>query len=103
VGVLPAVFPPEPCALAGLSLSLTLLARFWAGGVAAWVGGGLADADIDNVEFFLVAAPEPLVELMLAFFFAERVLVPPTGILAPEPRLRFLMTSVFRLSGLTTP
>src|SRR3569833_1447781 len=41
---------------------------------------------------------------MLAFFLADRVLVPPpTGRLAPEPRLRFLMTSVFRLRGRTTP
>jgi len=98
------VFPPDPCTLAGLSLSWTLLARFWAGGVAACVGTALADAEIDRVEFFLVPAPEPLPEaLVLAFFFAERVLVPEAGMLAPEPRLRFLITSVFRLSGLVTP
>lgn len=51
---------------------------------------------MDKVEFFRAAA------LMLAFFL-DRVLVPPTGRLAPEPRFRFLMTSVFKLSGLTTP
>jgi len=58
---------------------------------------------MDNVEFFLAVAPEPPADALTAFFFAERVLVPPTGMLAPEPRLRFLMTSVFRLNGLTTP
>ena len=61
--------------------------------------------DIARVEFFRVFVPEaPPDEPMFAFFLAERVLVPPpTGRLAPELRLRFLMTSVFRLSGRTTP
>lgn len=56
--------------------------------------------EIDKVEFFLVLAPDAL---MLAFFLADRVLVPPTGRLEPEPRFLFLMTSVFKLSGRTTP
>lgn len=41
--------------------------------------------------------------LILALFLADLVLVPPTGALFPEPRLRFLITSVFKLKGLTTP
>lgn len=50
-----------------------------------------------KVEFLREAGPEaPPV-------FFDRVLVPPTGRLAPDPRLRFLMTSVFKLSGRTTP
>ena len=98
------MFPPDPWWLAGLSLSWTLPARCWAGGVAACAGAGLADAEMDKVEFFRVAAPARLVELpMLALFFADRVLVPLTGTVAPEPRLRFLITSVFKLNGLTTP
>lgn len=51
----------------------------------------VAAAEIDRVEFLR----EPT--------FFDLVLVPPTGRLAPEPRFRFLMTSVFRLNGRTTP
>ena len=80
---------------------MTLLARIWDGGVAAWVGWALALDVIDRVEFFLLV-PDPFGPLMLAFFFADLVLVP-TGRLAPEPRFRFLITSVFKLRGLTTP
>jgi hypothetical protein len=35
--------------------------------------------------------------------FLGRVLDDPTGRLAPEPLFLFLMTSVFKLNGLTTP
>ncbi len=57
----------------------------------------------DKVEFFLVFAAEVLAEALVLVLFFERVLVPPTGKLFPEPRFRFLMTSVFRLNGRTTP
>jgi hypothetical protein len=98
VGVLPAVFPPDAGPLAGLSLSLALPARCWiAGGVLACTGGGLALEETDRVEPRLVMPPEE------APFFLDRVLDPPTGRLEPEPRFRFLMTSVFKLSGRTTP
>lgn len=60
-----------------------------------------ADVDMASVEFFLVLVPEVLAEALALFL--DRVLVPPTGRFAPEPRLRFLMTSVFKLSGRTTP
>ena len=62
-------------------------------------------ADIARVEFFLVLVPEVGPDgFMPACFFADRVLVPPpTGRLAPEPRFLFLMTSVFKLRGRTTP
>jgi hypothetical protein len=56
----------------------------------------LAAADIERVEFLRDAALEPEI-------FLDLVLVPPTGMLEPEPRFLFLMTSVFRLSGRTTP
>lgn len=57
-----------------------------------------------NVEFLRVFGAEELAEaVMFEFFLADLVLVPPTGALFPEPRLRFLITSVFKLSGLTTP
>lgn len=55
--------------------------------------------DPDNAELFFVVDPEPL-ELA---FFLDRVLLPPIGRPVPEPRFRFLMTSVFKLRGLTTP
>jgi hypothetical protein len=97
-GVLPAVKFPL---LAGLSASLLLLGRFIDGGDTAWLfvmgtvtAAAAAAADMFNVEFFLEAALEPVP----AFF-----LVPPTGRLLPDPRFLFLMTSVFKLSGRTTP
>lgn len=99
-GVLPAVKFPL---LVGLSASLLLLGRFIDGGdTAAWLlttgtataAAAAAAADMDSVEFFLEAALEPVP----AFF-----LVPPTGRLLPDPRFLFLMTSVFKLSGRTTP
>ncbi len=93
VGVLPADMEP----LAGLSLSLTLAALFGAaGGVVICTGGGML-TDTERVEPFLVMPPEAVVD------FLDRVLVPPTGSPDPEPRFRFLMTSVFKLSGRTTP
>ena len=42
-------------------------------------------------------------EFLREDFFEERVAVEPVGAELPLPRLRFLITSVFRLSGLTTP
>lgn len=42
-------------------------------------------------------------EFFLELFFAPRVDVPPMLTAAPLPRLRFLITSVFRDNGLTTP
>jgi hypothetical protein len=101
--VLPAVLPPEaPPALKGLSLPFRLPGWFWDGGVVAWMVLGAAGRA--SAEFFLVAVADVFPEAFApALFFADRVLVPPTGRLAPEPRFRFLITSVFRLSGLTTP
>jgi hypothetical protein len=98
VGVFPAVFPADAEPLAGLSLPLTLLARFWiAGGVLACAGGEITLTDTESVEPFLVMPPEEVA------VFLDRVLVPPTGRPDPEPRFRFLMTSVFKLRGRTTP
>lgn len=97
-GVLPAVCCPL---LLGLSPSLLLLGRFADGGVVTtWLfvtgaaAAAAAAADMDSVEFFLEAALEPV-----PFFFRD----PPTGRLAPDPLFRFLMTSVFKLRGRTTP
>lgn len=56
----------------------------------------VAIVDNDKVEFFLEAAADPLP-------FLDLVLVPPTLTLFPEPRFLFLITSVFRLRGRTTP
>lgn len=102
------MLPPDAGPLEGLSTSFVLEARVDAGGVEAldaWLLIVVEDAllvflllaavDIDNEEFLREAAA-------LAFFF-DLVLVPPTGRLEPEPRFRFLMTSVLRLSGRTTP
>lgn len=97
-GVLPAVRCPL---LPGLSPSLLLLGRFIDGGVTAWLfvvataAAAAAAAAMDNDEFFLEAALEPVPE----FFFLD----PPTGRLAPDPLFLFLITSVFRLRGRTTP
>jgi hypothetical protein len=63
----------------------------------------LAVDDMASVEFFLVLVPDVLAEALTPAVFLDRVLVPPTGKFAPEPRLRFLITSVFKLSGRTTP
>lgn len=103
VGLLTAVFPPDCPPLIGDSTGLTLPARLVAGGVAAWVDGLLAVVEETTTEFFLRFVPELLLEALIEFFLVDLVLVPPTGKLLPEPRFRFLMTSVFRLSGLTTP
>jgi hypothetical protein len=86
----------------GLSPSLPLPARVADGGVVTCelcVVEGVA-----RVEFFRVAAPELAPEAP-ADFLEDLVLAPPppTGRLAPDPRLRFLITSVFRLKGRTTP
>lgn len=73
-----------------------------------FVGGGVTCDDepwLDesaSVEFFLVEAGELFADVPM-LFLDERVLVPLMGRLAPEPRLRFLITSVFRLRGRTTP
>lgn len=112
--MLPVVFPPV---LAGLSIPLVLPARAADGGVTACWGVELltlivllealldllllpplplALAAIERLEFLRDAAVEPE-------FFLDLVLVPPTGILDPEPRFLFLMTSVFKLNGRTTP
>lgn len=42
-------------------------------------------------------------ELVPEVVFLDLVPEPPPGTFGPEPRLRFLMTSVFRLNGRTTP
>lgn len=104
VGLLPAVFAPEATPpLAGDSPAFTLAARLIAGGVEA-CAAVLADEEMLSVEFLRVLGPDELAEaLTFAFFLADLVLVPPTGALLPEPRFRFLMTSVFKLRGLTTP
>ncbi len=62
-----------------------------------------AVADIAKAEFLREVGPEGVVDALPLFFLEDLVLVPPTGRLAPEPRLRFLMTSVFNDSGRTTP
>jgi hypothetical protein len=112
--VLPVVLPPV---LAGLSTPLVLPARATDGGVTACWGVAaltlivllelslpflllpplaLALAEIERLEFLRDAAVEPE-------FFLDLVLVPPTGIFDPEPLFLFLMTSVFKLRGRTTP
>jgi hypothetical protein len=104
VGVLPAVLPPEADPLTGLSPSL-VLPLVAAGGVVTCVVVLLlfaADDDMARDEFLRDAAAELAPDVPAAFFL-DLVLVPPTGRLAPEPRLRFLITSVFKLSGRTTP
>ena len=71
-----------------------------AGAVLFSLGLLFARDETAAVEFFLDADAEFAPEAVpLAAFFD--LAPPPT--LGPEPRLRFLMTSVFRLSGLTTP
>lgn len=103
VGLLPAVLPPDAIQLAGDSAALTLPALVVEGGVEAWAMA-LTEEEMFKVEFLRVLGPEEVPgTLMLAFFLADLVLVPLTGALLPEPRLRFFMTSVFKLKGLTTP
>lgn len=109
VGVLPAVLAPD-AALLGLSPSLTLpivadggvetvlLAAFAACALLVLTVAAAA-AEIDSVEFLRDATAEFAPETP----FLDRETVPPTGRLAPDPRLRFLMTSVFKLRGRTTP
>lgn len=111
-GVLPAVLGPDGPPLGGLSSSCMLPVRRFEGGVVTgWCAAILVELlvdldllllpavlfEIDSVEFLRDAAVEPV-----AVFF-ERVLVPPTGRLAPDPRFLFLITSVFKLRGRTTP
>lgn len=95
------MLPPEAAPLAGDSAAFTLPALVVAGGVEA-CATMVADEETFNVEFLRVLGPVPGA-LMLAFFLPDLVFVPPTGALFPEPRLRFLITSVFKLNGLTTP
>lgn len=49
--------------------------------------------DTEGAEPSLMIAPEVVAD------FPDRVLVPPTGSLEPEPRFSILMTSVFKLRG----
>lgn len=94
---------PEAAPLAGESAKFTLPALVVDGGVEAWATIVAEEATF-SVEFLRVPGPDEVPEtLMLALFLADLVLVPLTGALFPEPRLRFLMTSVFKLRGLTTP
>lgn len=95
---------PELGPLLGLSTSLLLWGRLEAGGVVTLFGGWLlalflellaAIVDMDKVEFFRDAAA-------LAVFL-DLVLLPPTDTLDPDPRFLFLITSVFKLNGRTTP
>jgi hypothetical protein len=78
------------CGDAGLAAALVMLAA------------------MATVEFFRVVMPLVLAPLLvpdMAPFLAARVEAPPPirGTVAPEPRLRFLITSVFRERGRTTP
>lgn len=105
VGVLPAVLPPlpaDPETEGGLWDSFTLRARMLVG-VVAWVVGAVLVAGV-TIEFFLAVGP--LVVCAAPIFFEARVAAPPdppTGREAPDPRFRFLITSVFSESGRTTP
>lgn len=95
------MLPPDPTALTGLSASFALPARVVVvGGVLACVV--LAVEEMASKEFFRDPGPEAEAEAPLLPFFFDLVLEP-TGRLAPEPRFLFLITSVFKLSGLTTP
>lgn len=106
--MLPAVDVPPPAIEGGDSDSLTLLARAEFGVVTRLL---LFPALLRaTVEFFLVVVPEdepvtmPL-SAMLDFFAARVEATGPVvgGPVWPEPRLRFLMTSVLRERGRTTP
>lgn len=105
VGVLPAVLPPlpaDPETEGGLWDSLTLRARILVG-VVAWVVGAVLVAGV-TIEFFLVVGP--LIVCKAPIFFEARVAAPPDppmGREAPDPRFRFLITSVFKERGRTTP
>ena len=107
VGVLPAVLPPlpaDPDTEGGLWDSLTL--RVWVlVGVVACVGGAELVVGV-TTEFFLVVGPLVVCTTDAPIFFDARVAAPPeapTGREAPDPRFRFLMTSVLRERGRTTP
>ena len=95
--------PPEPVTEAGLALSFTDCARLEVGVVTCVVGAVEAAVVGVTIEFFRVFGPEIVV--CEPIFLEARVAAPPeaTGRDAPEPRLRFLITSVFRESGRTTP
>lgn len=109
--MLPAVLAPEPAVVAtGLSLSLGSMLRVAGGDTlllllllllltrlpVLWLLELLAaTVAIDKVEFFREAMADPV-----AFFLD---LAPPPDPLGPEPLFLFLMTSVFRLRGRTTP
>ena len=87
-------FPTEPETEAGLALSLVVIPVLV--GVVAWVVEGV------TTEFFLV--PGPLVDCVTIFLDARVDAAPEaTGIDAPDPRFLFLITSVFKESGRTTP
>lgn len=104
VGVL-AVLPPAPplpVTEGGDWLSLTERARLEVG-VVACVVGAVEEAGA-TMEFFLVFGP--LVACWEPIFLDARVAAPPdapTGREAPDPRFRFLMTSVLSDRGRTTP
>lgn len=66
------------------------------------------EGDVES--FKLLALPEvgvvegvSPIEFLREAFLADRVEAAPTGIWFPLPRFRFLMTSVFKESGRTTP
>ena len=95
--------PPEPVTEGGDWLSLTERARLDVG-VVTCVVGAVEEDGFATIEFFLVFGP--LVTCWEPIFFDARVDAPPdapTGRDAPDPRLRFLITSVFKESGRTTP
>jgi hypothetical protein len=72
-------------------------------GVVACVVDAVLVAGV-TIEFFLVIGP--LVDCAAPIFFEARVAAPPdppTGRDAPDPRFRFLITSVLRERGRTTP
>lgn len=102
VGVLPAVLCPDATPpLPGLSTSFALTVRL-AGGdaVLCWLVffAAAAVVDMERVELLREAAAE-----LLAFaLFLDRE-PDPMELLPPDPRFLFLMTSVFKLSGRTTP
>ena len=102
MGVL-AVLPPlptDPETDCGLALSLTLLAGLLLGVVACT--GAVEFIVAATTEFFLVPGPLDIVPI----FFEARVEAPPDAPMgkdAPDPRFRFLITSVFKESGRTTP
>ncbi len=102
-----AVLPPapvEPVTEGGEADSLTERARMEVGVVACAVGAAGFAVPV-TTEFLRVLGPLGAV-VVPPIFLELRVDAPPdapTGIEAPDPRLRFLITSVFNDRGRTTP